>query len=155
MSSQALLSHTGSISVGSAPRAISRSHAPTSRPPAKSSSRISVSWKKRRQVMTLPPSCSSQKVASAATKPPSPAPTAAPTPPCCCEDSTLPYKNTTVSLPSRATATITSTSRPHQWPLSTCCAAPACNSCLRPRPCRRIHTTICTTSALAASAITA
>ncbi|CAM5187350.1 hypothetical protein CDEN61S_03902 [Castellaniella denitrificans] len=49
---------------------ISRSVADTSSAPASSSKRISVSLKKRRQVMIRPPSCSSQKVSSAAANPP-------------------------------------------------------------------------------------
>ncbi|MNE91239.1 hypothetical protein D3C80_1888260 [compost metagenome] len=64
---------------------------------------------------------------------------------------TVPYRNTTVSLPSRATAMATSTNRPHQLSLATELRAPLSSSLFKVRPCFFIHTTICTTSAHAAS----
>ncbi|MNV50788.1 hypothetical protein D3C71_1428150 [compost metagenome] len=101
--------------------------------------------------MSLPPSCSSQNVSSATAKPATPARASIsmslpPSP-----ADTVPYRNTTVSLPSRATAMATSTSRPHQLSLATDERAPLSSSRLSVRPCVFIHTTICTTSTHAAS----
>src|SRR5690606_35782751 len=104
--------------------------------------------------MSLPPSCSSQNVSSATAKPATPARASmAVEPPC--PAARLPYRNTTVSLPSRATAIITSTSRPHQSSCAAEALAPVSRSRLSVRPCFFIQTTICTTRAQATSDMTA
>ena len=64
---------------------------------------------------------------------------------------TVPYRKTTVSLPSRATAIATSRNRPHQLSLATEVRAPPSSSLLSVRPCFFIQMTICTTRAQAAS----
>src|SRR5690606_34488625 len=105
--------------------------------------------------MNCPPNCSNQKVKSAARKPSTPdsanCHVAGPEPPA----EMVPYKKTTVSLPSRATAIMTRTSSPHQLELANCWLAPLSSSRFSVRPWRFIQYTICTTRPQAASAMIA
>ncbi len=65
----------------------------------------------------------------------------------------MPYRKMTVSLPSRAIASATSTVMPHQFAVCVLFFRDCSMSRLSVRPCCFIHSTICTISTQAISTI--